>query len=120
MDGNIKLERQVERCIDGLQADAKKVLNDPGKRRGFALLAVNIPNRFVEQDVKLPYTPDEFKVELIKRIKASKELEQPATEQGPGGSRGDWCAAIKKINGDKVEEFEIHSSVPVLNAGRLQ
>lgn len=109
MDGNRPLASQVEGCVRGLEADAAKALNDPD-HYGFLLLAVNIPNRFAEQHVRQPYTPDEFKDKLIERIHDSEALEQLATAQG--GSRGDWCAAIKRINGRIVEEVGICSSVP--------
>jgi hypothetical protein len=84
------------------------VLSDPDKPYGLVLLAVNIPNRFAEQHVRKPYTPDVFKSELIKWIHASETLKQLSKEGR------DWCAAIKKINGAKVEELEVYSSVPHL------
>ena len=113
VDGNRPLVSQVEGCVSGLEADAAKALNDPD-HYGFVLLAVNIPNRFAEQNVRRTYSPDEFKDKLIERIHDSKALEQLAAEQGTGGSRGDWCAAIKRINGRIVEDVGICSSVPDL------
>ena len=81
-----RLGTQIDNCIHGFEADAEKVLKEirnSGGHGGFVLLAVNIPNSFA---VPRPYTPDDFKEELIKRINTSGPLCQLATEP-----RGDWC-----------------------------
>jgi hypothetical protein len=112
VDGNRTLGIQVRDCVRGFEADAAKVLNDRDEHFGFVLLAVNIPNSFVVRRRQRPYAPDDFKEALIKRICASEPLKQLAA--GPGGNRGDWCVAIKKINGENVERVEVYSSVPDL------
>lgn len=89
------------------------MLKSSDRHRGFVLLAVNIPSSFAGRR-RQSYTPDAFKEEVIRRIRDSNPLKQLATRQVPGEGRGNWCVAIKKICGDKVETVEVHSSVPAL------
>jgi hypothetical protein len=72
---------------------------------------VNIPNTFGSTRRLRPYTPDDFKKTLIERIKISEPLKQLSTAQETGGRGGDWCVAIKKINGERIEEVKSYSSV---------
>lgn len=111
VDGSKSLDQQVNDCIRLFEEDAKK------EHCGFVLLAVNIPDSFAVPRRQRPYAPDDFKEQLIRRIHDSEPLRRLATGQVPGGSRGNWCVAIKKINGENVEKVEVYSSVPNLRFG---
>jgi hypothetical protein len=79
---------------------------------------VNIPNGSYKQHVQRPYTPDEFKDKLIRRIDASEPLKQLATGQVPGGSRNDWRPAIKKIMGKASKKLRSTVLYPICGGQR--
>jgi hypothetical protein len=115
VNGRESLDRQVNACIRGFEADASKVLDNPDGCCGFVLLAVNIPKNFAVGRCRRPYNPDDFKKELIKRIWVSELLKLLAAGgQVPPKNHGNWCAAIKTIDRESVEKVEVYSSVPDL------
>lgn len=118
VDGTEALDRQVDGCIGSIESDAIKVLKAPGGPFAFLLLAVNIPSQFREGRRKHSYTPSEFKAGLVERIVDSEPLRRLTTTDTDGVSRGDWCIAMKTINGLSVEALEIHSSIEALRTQR--
>lgn len=113
LEGGLRLNNQLTGCMTGLEKDAKKVLEmlqrPDGYCGGLVLSVVNIPNTFAVPKTQNPYSPDDFKKKLIERIDVSR-ASGPLHNLVAGG--GHWCVAIKKINGAKVEEFEVYTSLP--------
>jgi len=114
VDGSEALNQQISGCIRSIESDAEKVLRVPSGPYAVLLLAVNVPSQFRECRRKHSYTPREFKTKLVERIFNSELLRQLATSGTDGTCRGDWCIAMKTINGLSVEALEIYSSIELL------
>jgi hypothetical protein len=69
LDGRPSMNNQLTGCMQGLEDDANKVVEmlqkSDGYCGGLVLSVVNIPNIFA---VSKPYSPDDFKKDLIRRI----------------------------------------------------
>ncbi len=94
LDGSVKLERQVEKCIEEFEKDARKNWKTASPYV-FVFLAVNIPAHFAEIRGRNKYMPEEFLGEILKRLRNSDPLRTLGDEK-----RGDACAVIKRIDAE--------------------
>lgn len=95
-NGARKLDTYVDRNVKVFEKDANKYPRERPELALYAFLfmAVNIPARFSDSR-RNKYSPEEFVEELVKRLKASADLDKFARAGG-----GDLCVVVKTIDAD--------------------